>query len=231
MSNSALLPCAILIPSLNRAHRLRDLVANIHATTPEPHQLLFCVGDPDSSAILDDLDEWYLYDEEDPDKRYVTRMNKLAHIVVDQLPEMRTIFFGSDDVKHHPGWLTEALFWMEKGPSVIVVNDLRNRSGTQALIRVEYLQEAVFDSPGDAFHSGYGHNFADTEMFTVAVNKMKLGRAMDSFVEHLHPIWGARNAMEWDSTYEVGAPEKSAADQELFEARMIRFSEIVEGLK
>jgi len=228
MSSSALLPCAILIPSLNRAHRLRDLVANIHATTPEPHQLLFCVGDPDSSAILDDLDEWYLYDEEDPDKRYVTRMNKLAHIVVDQLPEMRTIFFGSDDVKHHPNWLGEAISCMERGPSIIVVNDLRNRTGTQALIRVEYLQEAVFDSPGDAFHSGYGHNFADTEMFTVGVYREKLGRAMDSFVEHLHPIWGARNAMAWDSTYEVGAVEKASPDHDLFEKRMQQFSEFEE---
>lgn len=228
MSSSALLPCAILIPSLNRAYRLRDLAANIHAVTPEPHQLLFCVGDQDSSAILDELDEWYLYDAEDPDKRYVTRMNKLARIVVDQLPEIRTIFFGSDDVKHHPGWLREALFWMDKGPSVIVVNDLRNMSGTQALIKIEYLQEAVFDSPGDAFHSGYGHNFADTEMFTVAVNKMKLGRAMDSFVEHLHPIWGARNAMAWDATYAVGAIENSADDLDLFEDRMKRFSEIME---
>lgn len=226
MSSSALLPCAILIPSLNRAHRLRDLVANIHATTPEQHRLLFAVGDPDSLAILDELGEWYLDDTDDPDKRYVTRMNKLSHIVAEQMPEMRTIFFGSDDVKHHPEWLKEALFWMDMGPSVIVVNDLRNKSGTQALIRVEYLQEAVFDSPGDAFHSGYGHNFADTEMFTVAVNHNKLGRAMDSFVEHLHPTWGARNSMAWDSTYEVGAMEKSGADQALFESRMERFAEL-----
>lgn len=214
----SLLPCAILIPSLNRAGRLREVVANIHAATPEEHLLFFCVGDPDSLAILEDLGEWCLDDTDDPDKRYVTRMNKLVRVVRNQFPEAGTVFFGSDDVKHHKGWLSEALFWMNKGPAVVVVNDLHNSNGTQAVVRMDYLPYAVVDAPEDAFHHGYLHNFADTEMFLTARFQKQLGRAPDSFVEHLHPIHHSPNQIAWDSTYENAARGWSH-DEDLFEQR------------
>jgi hypothetical protein len=230
MSTSALLPCAILIPSLNRAHRLRELVANVHATTPELHRLLFCVGDPDSLAVLQELKESHLDDSEEDDKRYVTRMNKLVFVVREHIPEAKTVFFGSDDVRFHPGWLTSALFWMDKmGKSVVVVNDLRNPNGTQALVKIDYLDRAVFDSPGDAFHGGYCHNFADTEMFSTAAVQGELTRAMDSFVEHLHPLFGAPNAIEWDETYRVGAMANIEIDRARYEERMARMVQIIEG--
>lgn len=216
--NDAFLPCAILVPSLNRPQRLRELVANIHAATPEEHRLFFCVGDPDSLAILEDLGEWFLSDTDDPDKRYVTRMNKLVAVVREQFPEMKTVFFGSDDVKHHNRWLTEALFWMDKGPAVVVVNDLHNPAGTQAVVRMDYLPYAVFDNPDEAFHHGYLHNFADTEMFLTAIAQHQLARAPDSFVEHLHPIHRSANQIAWDSTYEVAA-QGWDHDEALFEER------------
>jgi hypothetical protein len=40
-----LLPCAILVPSLNRPQNLKALVENIHETTPEEHFIVFCVSD------------------------------------------------------------------------------------------------------------------------------------------------------------------------------------------
>lgn len=211
-----LLPCAILVPSLNRPHRLRDLVANIHATTPEEHFILFCVSDDDSKLILDELEEWYIDDSDVEDRRYVTRMNKLVR----WLDDAKTIFFGSDDVVHHQGWLREALAVMGEGPSVVVVNDMHNPAGTQAVVRRSYLERAVFDAPGLAFHPGYGHNFADNEMFFTAAQQGELARAQRSLVEHLHPIYQGPRTAPWDSTYE-NALKGWDKDEQLWRSRQL----------
>lgn len=194
------LPCAILVPSLNRPQNLERVVANIHEATPEDHFILFAVSDSESMRILDELGEWYLDDSDQDDHRYVTRMNKLVRKAVSY--GAQTMFFGSDDVIHHYGWLTRALSVMEKeGVSLVVVNDLHNSIGTQAIIRRQYLRKAVFDAPGKAFHPGYLHNFADNEQFYTAARRGEYARALDSVVEHLHPTFGGPKAAPWDETY------------------------------
>lgn len=210
-----LLPCAILVPSLNRPQNLRRAVANIHENTPEQHFILFMVSDPESMAILDELEEWYIDDSDVEDHRYVTRMNKL----ISYIDDAKTVFFGSDDVLHRPGWLSQALAVMDGGPSVVVVNDLRNPNGTQAVVRRDYIPTAVFDAPGLAFHPGYLHNFADSEMFLTAQRRGTYARAMNSIVEHLHPVFGSQNADPWDATY-TNAQQGWDADLLHFQQRM-----------
>jgi hypothetical protein len=219
-----LVPTAVLIPSLGRSHRLRTVVQNIRETTPEPHKMMFCVGDPESKAILDELGEWYFDDTDDADKRYVTRMNKLVR----GLRGAKTVFFGSDDVLHHSGWLSAALRVMVDGASVVVVNDMRNRNGTQALVRFDYLTKAVFDDASVAFHPGYLHNFADSEMFYTAHRHGAYARAYDSYVEHLHPIFQEGSPLEWDKTY-TDAMKGWEHDEQLFEARMKTFDAMLNG--
>jgi len=192
-----LLPCAILVPSLNRPQNIRRTVESIHESTPEEHFILFAVSDVESMDILDELGEWYLDDSDGEDRRYVTRMNKL----IDHLDDAKTMFFGSDDVIHHPGWLTNTLRLMQTGPRCVVMNDMHNMAGTQAVIHREYLKQAVFDAPGLAFHPGYKHNFADNEMFFTASMRGELAWANDAIVEHLHPAWESPNAAPWDDTY------------------------------
>ncbi len=195
---SDLLPTAILIPSLNRPQNVRRTIENLAANTPEAHYTLWCVSDPESKKILDEAGEWYLDDSDRDDRRYVTRMNRLLSYIEDA----RTIFFDSDDVIHHPRWLTYALAVMdETGKSCVVVNDQRNMAGTQAVIRREYLERAVFDKPGLAFHPGYIHNYADNEMFYTAQVQDEFARAPLAVVEHLHPAFKAANALPWDKTY------------------------------
>lgn len=210
-----LLPTAILIPSLNRPQNLERMVTQIHAGTDEEHGLLFCVSDDQSKEVLTDLGEWFIDDSNTEDRRYVTRMNKLIRSV----GEAKTIFFGSDDVIHHPGWLRAALKVMATGPEVVVVNDLRNANGTQALVRTSYLDRAVFDAPGEAFHGGYLHNFADTEQFYTAQKRGVFARAMGSYVEHLHPLFQNMRANPWDSTY-TNAMHGWTHDSELYNARI-----------
>lgn len=187
-------PTAILIPSLDRPQSLQGLVENIHAATPELHLILFAVSDPESKAILDRLGEWYLDDSDWDDRRYVTRNNRLLTYIEDA----QTVFFGQDDVVFHPGWLSRGLAVMDSGPSVVIINDLHNPAGTQALMRTSYLDRAVYDAPGLAFHPGYLHNFADTEQFYTASLRGELGHARDAVVEHRHPLFGGS---AWDDTY------------------------------
>lgn len=192
------LPCAILVPSLGRPHRLKEAAENIHLNTDLDHHIVWCVGGIHSLSILSDLGEIFIDDTDDPDKRYVTRMNKLIGV----LGAARTVFFGSDDVIHHDGWLREAITQMEQQrKAVIVVNDLRNPNGTQALVRADYLPFLCYDDPMVAFHPGYFHNFADTEQFMTAAKMGQLGRALESRVEHLHPIYQNTVSRPWDDTY------------------------------
>lgn len=211
--------CAILVPSKDRAEYLREVVLNIHATTPEDHRIYFAIGDQASRMVLDELGEDYLWDFDEPDKRYVTRMNKLLHYV-----EEHDVFFGSDDVVHQEGWLTAARRVQLQGYPVVVVNDLSNPNGTQALMLSSNTPEACFDDPDAAFHAGYQHNFADTEQFLTARLQGKLARAMDSIVAHLHPhghttfFENPYQKREPDSTY-VNAQSHWAEDAALFEKR------------
>ena len=211
---------AILIPSLNRASHLRVVAQNIHEATPEDHRIYWMIGDVDSRKALEEAGESFFWDGEDPDKRYVTRMNKLIHHVEEDF-----IFFGSDDVVHHEGWLSRALVVMGKGFPVVVVNDLSNPNGTQALMSADYVGEACFDDPDAVFHHGYFHNFADTEQFNTARVKGKLARAMDSVVAHLHPhghktfFDNPHELRESDSTYS-DAQKHWHEDAQTFERRM-----------
>ena len=231
MNVDDLLPCAILVPSLNRPHRLRELVANIHENTPEEHFILFAVSDDESKKILDELDEWYIDDSDTDDRRYVTRMNKLVRHIGDA----KSVFYGSDDVKHHMGWLSAGLTAIiEQDKAVVIVNDMTNPAGTQGIMRADFIPYAVVDSPGDAFHGGYLHNFADNEMWLTAQRYNQLGRANESIVEHLHPLYQRHNRIGWDDTYH-NAMRGWKHDEDLFNKErslMVRRKTVVQsGLK
>ena len=219
---------AILVPSLGRPQHVKRTFGNIEANTPEPHDQLWCVTGEEYTSQLDELGVFfYIDDSNDPDRRYVTRMNKLIEAmrtgslygIEDRVYDY--VFFGSDDVIHHPRWLRNALTVMESAENaqVVVVNDMRNPNGTQAVVRVDYLPLAVFDDPASAFHPGYQHNFADTEMFMTASERGVIYRAMDSHVEHLHPLFGRPGGRAWDKTY-ADAQSKWDQDASLFSERI-----------
>jgi len=217
---------AILIPSLGRAQYVKRVVANVDANTPEPHEQLWCYSGEEYETEACTSDVKRIRDDDDPDKRYVTRMNKLARWAVELSFDF--IFFGSDDVIHHPFWLRYALkvFDEVENAQVVVVNDLRNPNGTQAVVRTSYLPLAVFDDPTAAFHDGYQHNFADTEMFLTAAERGVIYRSMDSHVEHLHPLHKGSNQRKWDQTY-ADAQSQWNIDAALFHERMVSMKEAI----
>ena len=204
--------CAVLVPSLNRPHRIMETILSLEVATPENYDVFFAVSDKESIALLDKAirdgyrNVSYIDDSGLDDQRYVTRNNALVREVRrrhehKRIPETyATVFFGQDDVKFHPGWLEEALKVMQGDVEVVLVNDLRNQDGTAALMTLDYTNRAVFDQPGDVFHRGYQHNFADNEQHFTAMMRKVSSRARKSIVEHLNPIFG-QSVMSVDSTY------------------------------
>jgi hypothetical protein len=188
---------AIFIPSLNRPASIEKMIDNIRKVTDRPYRMYFMVSDDESEAVLkahsgEDLE----YFRDSGDTRYVTRMNKLY-----RLTEEPTFFCGSDDVVHYPRWLSVALGEMEEHHvDLVVMNDLGNPHGTQALVRRSYADSglAVFDYPNTLFYPHYHHNGADVEMFYTAERQGKLFRSKRAIVEHFHPAWGKS---EIDQTY------------------------------
>ena len=233
---------AILIPSLGRSQHVKRVHGNIEANTIEPHTQWWIVGDDGYEEELVPLipgNATYYFDDDPSDTRYVTRMNQACRAILsantfgeysDQPDPYEYVFFGSDDVVHHPFWLSKAIEVMEsaKDAAVVVVNDLRNPNGTQALVRTSYLPLAVFDDPSAAFHHGYQHNFADTEMFQTAAQRGVIYRAMESHVEHLHPLHQGPNQRQWDETY-ANAQRQWDVDAKLFHERMILMKEALGG--
>jgi glycosyltransferase involved in cell wall biosynthesis len=206
---------AILIPSLNRPQNLEPLLRSIQFATPEDHYVFLMVSDSESIRICRDLGHPYLDDSSNPDKRYVTRNNEMVRHL---RPGTKQVFFGSDDIEFSRHWLDEALIVMNRGYDVVVGDDLRNRNGTMALMKVTYFNRAVFDKPGDVFYSEYIHNFADTEQFFTAKVQQTFARAMNSRVEHLNPVFAGARAFPYDDTYALSR-EGNDHDAELFYSR------------
>lgn len=213
---------AILVPSLGRAHRVETVYRNISEATSEDHVQLWMAHGDDYRAEFTRLGFVELHEgglmpapevqclwlddshnNEDEDYRYVTRNNKLAKAA--KVLGCEWIFFGQDDVDFHEGWLSAAIAQSAvTDKAVVLVNDLHNPNGTAALMRVSYMEKAVFDQPGLVFHPGYQHNFADNEQHYTALMRNEVTRAKNAVVEHLNPVFGP-SQMQHDDTYRLSA--------------------------
>ncbi len=137
------------------------------------------------------------------------------------------LFLVGDDVRFHPGWLDRAQRAGGSGYGVVGTNDLSNprvtsgEHATHLLVRREYVDRVGggWDGPGVVAHEGYRHWFVDDEVVAAAKARGMWAMALDSVVEHLHPMWGKADN---DDVYELGQ-SFSAADRKVFEARCQEF--------
>lgn len=200
---------AILIPSLWRSHRLKVLIENIHATTPEPHKLYFMVpkADVESIAVLEASGETYWTDA--GDMSYPTRINTMY-----ARTQEPWLFLGSDDVRFHTGWFASASAY--EG-AVIATNDLFNLSGTNFLVRRDYIeaQSGCMDVPDVVLYPGYRHNWCDQELRETAEFRGVFYHAWGAIVEHLH--WGNHKSA-YDDVYAAG-DATSDQDREIYYMR------------
>jgi len=134
------------------------------------------------------------------------------------------LFLVGDDVRFRPGWLDHAhAAAIGGGRDVVGTNDLGNprvmagEHATHMLIRRSYIDQlgASWDGPGSVGHEGYRHWFVDDEIVTAAKQRGVFTVALDSVVEHLHPIFGKG---EDDDTYRLGQ-SAVGQDREVFEQR------------
>ena len=189
---------AILVPILNRPHRIEPLLANIHEATPEPHSVYFAASDQASIDELDRLGAAYIRDNGDT---YANRINTLFDFCNEPY-----CFLAADDYQFHFGWLPNIMRTMDQHPNssgICVANDLYNAAGTAFLVARTYVQEfgAVVDEPGHVLCSQYVHSFVDDELRETAKHYGRFSRASDCIVEHLH--YGNGKAPH-DDTYARG---------------------------
>lgn len=180
---------------LDRPHRVEPLLQNIAQTTPEPHRIIFAASDQPTINELRRLEAEFIRDGGDS---WPNRINRLFHYTTE--PYM---FLGADDVIFYPGWLSAALEAMREVDGVVTVADLYNPNGTLALVSRRYILEesGCVDEPAVVVHSGYRHNYSDTELFATAKARGRHAYCPEAVVEHLHPLAGKAHM---DSTYAIG---------------------------
>jgi hypothetical protein len=208
---------AVLVPVLNRPHRVQPLVEGFRRTTPMPHRVLF-IADAGDEAEIRAVQECAGADllVVRAGTPYARKINAGVQATTEPL-----IFTGADDLEPHPGWLTNALGRMGGDVQVVGVNDLgtarvrEGRHATSFLVERGYVARGTIDEPGVLMHPGYRHNYPDDELAETATSRGAIAFAQDAIVEHLHPHFG--NAPD-DATYRLGR-ESFKADGRLFRSR------------
>ena len=193
----------IIIPVLNRPHRVRPLLDSIEEATPEPHRTVFVCspGDTKELEALADADaEWICTPEPYPRGDYARKINFAYRATWEPL-----LFTGADDLHFHPRWLDAATAKLADGIGVVGTNDLTNPRtarghSTHSLVTRTYADKGTIDEPHKILHEGYWHEYVDDELVGTAKKRKAYAHAPDSHVEHLHPM--AKKA-PMDSLYEM----------------------------
>lgn len=194
---------AILVPILNRPHRIEPLLRNIAEATPEPHSVHFAASDEPSLSELRRLNAAYIQDD---GGTYPERINALARITSEPF-----LMCAADDYAFRLGWLPEMLRVMEQFPNssgIVFANDLYNAAGTAVMVARSYVDElgGTADALGTVFHEGYIHSYCDDELREVAKHRNRCAYARDAIVEHLH-VGNGKAPM--DDTYRLGEASMS----------------------
>lgn len=184
---------AILVPVLRRPHRVAPLVDSIRRATDEWVRVFFIcdAGDDEEITAVEGRVGRYDYLALDGSPNYAAKINVAARCVTEPL-----LFLGADDLHFHPGWLQAARAKMTDGIGVVGTNDLGNARviagdhSTHSLVARWYMEIGTIDEPGKLLHEGYPHEFVDDEFVETAKARGMYAHAGDSYVEHLHPLWG-----------------------------------------
>lgn len=208
----------ILVPMLGRAYHVAPLLASIRETTPDARVLFLTTrGDVEVVATLQEMSEeqYRLPIQERGD--YAIKINTGIAVTSED-----HIFTGASDLRFHPGWYEAAVAKLRPGIGVVGTNDLGNRGtangrhATHMLVTREYVENfGTIDEPGKFFHEGYVHECVDNEAVETAQVRGAYAHAADSYVEHLHPLWGKA---DWDEMYRQTS-DRIAAGQRLFMER------------
>lgn len=193
---------AVLVPVLNRPHRIAPLLESIEAATPEPHRVIFGCSDQPTVDELDRCGAWYVRDDGGAEGTWAKRINRLYREVNEPY-----ILTGADDLAFRPGWFQAALQTMgtlPEGSGVVGINDLHNPAGVHFFIARSYVENVggVLDEPpGVVCCDVYPHSYTDDEIRATAQFHGRYAYSRESVIEHMHA--GAGKAPH-DEVYAMG---------------------------
>lgn len=213
---------AVLIPVLDRPHRVRPLVENLaECSTAILCVPLFLVSPHDEAeraelkAAYDDgltcgtLHVPFPLDAGDYARKINWGFTQTARPDIFFSQRFDFCFLGADDLYFHPGWAERAIAaWHETHACVIGTNDLANPAvkrglhATHSLVHRDYGECGTIDEKGKLLHEGYFHEFVDNEFIETAKARGTFHFADDVHVQHAHPTW---HTAEMDATYARGA--------------------------
>lgn len=197
-------PLVVLVPVLDRPHRVAPLVASVRATVPEARVLF--VTDPGDDAEVAAIEELMPADPLvfalECGGRYAAKVNAAVRATEEPL-----LFLGADDLDFKPGWFEAATAKLTEGIGLVGTNDLgnarvmRGEHATHFLMTRAYAELPTIDGANGPLCEQYEHNCVDDELIGTARKRGAYAHAADSHVEHLHPFW--RKAAI-DDTYRKG---------------------------
>jgi len=208
---------AVLVPVLDRPHRVKPLLSSIEQATPEPHRVLFIADSTDEAEIraLEEAEAQFIVVE--PPATWASKINEGY-----RRTEEPWLFCAADDLEFRADWFSRALAWAQPDTGVIGTNDLCNprtmtgQHSTHMLVRRSYINEqGTIDEAGKVMHEGYAHEYADDELVQTAMARGVYVHAFDSLVEHLHYLVGKA---EDDDTYRLGR-QQTIRSRRLFRHR------------
>lgn len=208
---------AILVPVLDRPHRVKPLLDSIDETCEGATVLFIC--DPDDRA------EMTAIRQDGRGEMIICEGGYAAKIAEGVRASDETlIFLGADDLEFQEGWLGAALARLKTPAGVVGVNDLLPRNhvhATHFLMTREYAEMPLLDGKPGPLCESYSHSFVDNELIATATVRGVYAYAEDSHVRHLHPDNGGA---EWDETYRKGR-ELIRVDRRIFARRQHLWSQ------
>jgi glycosyltransferase involved in cell wall biosynthesis len=183
---------AVLVPVLLRTHRIQPFLSSLRANTPPVFRVVF-IPDPDDEPMIAAVEKAGASDVDVlPVKaNYARKINAGVEATDEPL-----LFFGADDLKFHPEWLERAKERMTEDIGVVSTNDLcnprtmRGENATHPLVARWYAESPTIDGSPGPLYGRYPHEYVDREFSEVARSRGAFAYAVDSVVEHLHPLVG-----------------------------------------
>ena len=190
---------AILVPVLDRPHRIEPLLQSIAEATEVPYRVLFAASDQPSIDEIRRLGGNVIIDEGGDEGSYAKRINRLYQETTEPY-----ILLGADDLSFRPGWFPAARRAVDQLDGVVAINDLHNPAGVHFLLTRNYIETmgGCVNEPGVILHDGYRHAYCDDELRATATARGRFGYAHESIIEHLHPGAGKSQT---DHVYQIGA--------------------------
>jgi hypothetical protein len=210
----------IIVPTIGRPHLIYPLMSNVAMTTPtNQYNITFVidVGDVNTQRVMNMVKGPVSFVVAEK-RGYVHATNLGVHAT-----DAPLLALVNDDVVFHPGWYEEAIASLASWVSVIGTNDLSPHTAggvncTMPILRRSYIDElgGNYKEPGNAYHEGYWHNFAESELWHLAQHRRVARWVEECVIEHRHPDWGTA---PMDRTYEEGAKTGWDRDAALYEER------------